>query len=61
MKTGLPGGREGQFTVEVNEPINGDSIAGSANSNIFNYVFSVASISPATGSSAGGTLLTITG
>lgn len=61
IKVGLPGGREGTFTVEVNHKTNGDSIAGSANSNIFNYAFTVSSVSPSTGSIYGNTLLTITG
>lgn len=58
---GLAGGLEGTFTVEVNLPAIGDSIAGGLNTNIFNYAFSVSSISPSTGSYNGGTLITITG
>ena len=61
INVGLPGGREGTFTVEVNHVTNGDAIAGGANTNIFNYVFSVSSVSPSTGSIHGNTLLTITG
>jgi hypothetical protein len=59
---GLPGGNSGSFILQVSLPNgNGDSIAATINSNVFNYVFSVSSISPTTGSYYGGTLLTITG
>lgn len=62
IKTGLPGGLPGVFTVEVNLAASlGDSIAAAPGTNTFTYVFSVSSISPATGSIHGGTLLTITG
>jgi len=61
IKVGLPGGSAGNYIVQVNTVANGDSVAGSANSNAFSYVVSVASVSPATGSYNGGTLLTITG
>ena len=61
IKVGLAGGLEGTFTVQVNHQTYGDSIAGGANTNIFNYKFSVSSVSPTSGSYNGGTLLTITG
>lgn len=58
---GLPGGRSGTYTVEVNVPTNGDSIAGSANSNVFKYELRMTSVTPTSGSIYGGTLLTIAG
>ena len=61
IRAGLPGGREGDYTVEVNLPTIGDSIAAGANTNAFSYKFTVSSISPQTGSYYGNTLLTITG
>lgn len=62
IKTGLPGGLPGVFTVEVNLASSvGDSIAASPGVNTFTYAFSVSSISPSSGSIYGGTLLTITG
>ena len=61
IKTGLPGGMEGTFTVEVNLPSLGDSVPAVNNANVFNYAFTVSSVSPSTGSIWGGTLLTITG
>ena len=60
IKCGLAGGNEGAFLVEVNIAVNGDSISVTS-SNVFNYAFTVSSVSPATGSIHGGTLLTITG
>jgi hypothetical protein len=44
----------------VNRASAGDSVS-SSNNNQFSYVFSVSSVSPASGSINGGTLLTITG
>lgn len=61
IKVGLPGGRSGVYTVEVNVAANGDSIAGSLNSNVFKYELSMASVTPTSGSIYGGTLLTIAG
>ena len=62
IKVGLAGGLAGRFTVQVNMPATtGDSLPYSANSNIFDYKFDIASVSPSTGSINGGTLLTITG
>jgi hypothetical protein len=61
IKAGLPGGVAGTFTVEVNLPSVGDSVLAVNGSNTFKYQVSVSSVSPASGSYYGGTLLTITG
>jgi hypothetical protein len=61
LKVGLSGGLAGAFTLQVNLPVAGDSVAASAGADLFNYAVSIQSISPTTGSMYGGTLLTITG
>ena len=62
IKVGLPGGLPGPFKVEVTLPATtGDAIAIPANANDFDYLFSITSVTPQTGSYYGGTLLTITG
>lgn len=61
IKVGLPGGNEGNYIVEVTSATLGDSIAGGANTNAFSYAFTISSISPASGSINGGTLVTVTG
>jgi len=62
LSCGLSGGLPGQFTVQVGLPNSvGDSITSVPNANIFNYQFTITSISPQTGSYNGGTLITITG
>jgi hypothetical protein len=48
--------------VQITKPnTTGDSIAATADADAFQYLFSITSISPNTGSYNGGTLLTITG
>lgn len=61
IKAGLSGGLFGNFTVVVNVPTIGDSMNKTAGSNLFNYSFTVSSVSPRNGSFNGGTLITITG
>lgn len=62
IKVGLPGGLPGIFTVKVTLPnSNGDSLPNSAGADTFQYVVSIKSVSPLTGSINGGTLITIDG
>jgi hypothetical protein len=61
IRAGLSGGLFGNFTVVVNVPTIGDSINTTARSNLFNYSFTVFSVSPNNGSYFGGTLITING
>lgn len=62
IQAGLPGGYPGTFTVQITKPnTTGDSIASTAGADQFQYLFSITSISPNSGSYNGGTLLTITG
>ena len=62
MKVGLSGGLTGSFKVQITLPMtNGDSIAVPTSADSFEYVNSITSISPLTGSFNGGTLVTITG
>jgi hypothetical protein len=61
IKAGLPGGREGPFTLQVNHLNYGDSIPATVGADAFTYAFTVFSVSPSTGSYYGNTLLTITG
>lgn len=61
IKAGFSGGIFGNFTVVVNVPSLGDSINITAGSNLFNYSFSVSSVTPNNGSNFGGTLITIRG
>jgi hypothetical protein len=61
ISAGLSGGLAGTFTVQVNLPTTGDSIASTPGADTFNYIVSISSISPQRGSITGGTLLTITG
>jgi hypothetical protein len=62
IKVGLSGGLPGIFTVHVSLPgSNGDSIPATVGADQFSYVVSITSVSPATGSYYGGTLLTISG
>jgi IPT/TIG domain len=59
---GLPGGYPGTFTVQITKPdTSGDSIPATVGADEFQYLFSITSISPNTGSYNGGTLITITG
>lgn len=61
VAAGLSGGLAGTFTVQVSLPsANGDNIAASGVDQ-FQYLCSITSVSPSTGSYNGGTLLTITG
>lgn len=61
ITVGISGGLAGVFTVQVTLPNSiGDSIA-SAGVDQFEYVSSITSISPTSGSYYGGTLITITG
>lgn len=61
IKVGLSGGLAGTFTLQVNLAGAGDSIPATAGADTFNYVVSIQSISPTSGSYHGGTLITITG
>ena len=61
IKAGLSGGLFGNFTVVVNVPTIGDSINSNATSHLFNYSFTVSSVTPNNGSYNGGTLITIKG
>lgn len=61
VEAGLSGGLAGAFTVQVTRPdFNGDNIA-APGVDQFQYLSSIISVSPSTGSYNGGTLLTITG
>jgi hypothetical protein len=61
VQAGLSGGLAGTFTVQVTLPdFNGDNIA-APGVDQFQYLCSITSVSPSTGSYNGGTLLTITG
>ena len=61
IRAGLSGGLFGNFTVIVNVPSIGNSINTTAVSNLFNYSFTVSSVTPNNGSYFGGTLITIKG
>jgi len=62
IKVGLSGGLTGMFKVQVTMPTtSGDSVASPVGADAFEYVNSITSISPLTGSYYGGTLITITG
>lgn len=61
LKLGLSGGLAGAFTLQVNLAVAGDSVPATVGADQFNYVVSVQSISPVSGSMYGGTLITITG
>lgn len=61
LEAGLSGGLAGTFTVQVTLPdFNGNNIA-APGVDEFQYLCSITSVSPSTGSYNGGTLLTITG
>jgi IPT/TIG domain len=57
----LGGGKSGDYIVDVQRVGFGKSQAASENSNKFSYVVKVTSISPTSGSIAGGTIITVTG
>ena len=57
----LSGGKKGSYQIKVHMNGVGYSMPASSNSNVFKYRSTVSSISPTTGSKAGGTVLTITG
>lgn len=62
IKVGLSGGLTGTYKVQVTIPTaSGDSIANPIGADTFDYVNSITSIAPLTGSYYGGTLITITG
>ena len=58
---GLSGGLAGDYNVKINIPVIGDSIPFSAGDDSFSYKVTVTSVSPASGSISGGSLITITG
>lgn len=58
---GLSGGLAGDYTVQVNLPVLGDSVPFNAGDDSFSYKVTITSVSPSTGSISGGSLITITG
>ncbi len=61
IKVGIPGGLTGKYKVEVNLIGIGEAIPNTTNVNNFNYELIINSVSPASGSYYGGTLINIKG
>ena len=61
VQCGLPGGKEGQYSVQLTFDGVGDAVIISPEMGHFSYSFQIDSVSPSEGSFYGGTLLTIVG
>lgn len=59
IKVGIPGGLAGKYKVQVNLIGIGEALPSSSTVNDFTYELVITSVTPATGSYNGGTLLDI--